>query len=556
MINDERLIYLPLGGAGEIGMNMYIYGYGSPGKERLIMIDIGVTFPQMDSSPGVELIMPETKFVEENIEKLEGIFITHAHEDHIGALGYLIEKVNVSIFCLNFTSSIASKKIEKAGFGNSNVNVVKSYQKKVNLGPFTLKFIEVPHSIPEASAILIETPKGKILHTGDLKLDKEPVLGNPFNEKIFEEIGKDGLLALVCDSTNIFNHNFGRSETSLIKNLDILMKETKGVLVATTFASNIARLITLANVAKENGRSLLVLGRAMLTMINNAKSCGILKKFPPILSIEEANEVSRRNLLILATGSQGEYRAASAQLSRDKYMGIELQKDDVFLFSSKTIPGNEIAVNKIINNLVSKGIKVIDENEGKYHVSGHANKPDLSLLHEVTRPKVLIPMHGELRHLKAHADLAKKNGIKSKVILNGDLTEINENGELNILEEVKFGRIYLDGNCLLDSQNNIVKKRLDLATKGIINVSIIIREIDYKFEDIWVKTIGVSEKDIENNNIDTFLEEELEYSLNGLNEKSLKNDDEIELVIRKTINRFCKNNLGKKPVISNFLHRI
>ncbi len=556
MINDERLIYLPLGGSGEIGMNMYIYGYGSPGKERLIMIDIGVTFPQMESSPGVELIMPDTKFIEENIEKLEGIFITHAHEDHIGALGYLIEKVNVSIFCLNFTSSIALKKIEKQGFGNSNINIIKGYQKKINLGPFSVEFIEVPHSIPEASAILIETPKGKILHTGDLKLDKEPVLGNPFNEKIFREIGNEGLLALVCDSTNIFNDNFGRSETSLIKNLDILMKKTEGVLVATTFASNIARLITLANVAKENGRSLLVLGRAMITMINNAKSCGLLKKFPPILSIEDSREVSRRNLLILATGSQGEYRAASAQLSRDKYMGIELQKGDVFLFSSKTIPGNEIAVNKIINNLVSKGIEVIDENEGKYHVSGHANNPDLSILHEATKPKVLIPMHGELRHLKAHSDLAKKNGIKSKVILNGDLTEINEDGRLNILEQVKCGRIYLDGNCLLESQNNVIKKRLDLAMKGIINISIIIHEIDYKIEDIWVKIIGVSEKDVENNNIDTFLEEELDYSLNSLSEKSLKNDDEIELVIRRTVNRFCKNNLGKKPVISSFIHRI
>ncbi len=556
MINDERLIYLPLGGAGEIGMNMYIYGYGSPGREKLIMIDIGVTFPQMDSSPGVELIMPDTKFIEENIERLEGIFITHAHEDHIGALGHLIEKVNVPIFCLNFTSSIASKKIEKAGFGNSSVNIVKDYQKKINLGPFSLKFIEVPHSIPEASAILIKTPKGKILHTGDLKLDKEPVLGNPFNEKIFKEIGNEGLLALVCDSTNIFNNNSGRSETSLIRNLDLLMKQTKGVLVATTFASNIARLITLANVAKENGRSLLVLGRAMITMINNAKSCGILKKFPPILSAVEANEVSRRNLLILATGSQGEYRAASAQLSRDKYMGIELQKGDVFLFSSKTIPGNEIAVNKIINNLVSKGIEVIDENLGKYHVSGHANKPDLSILHEATRPKVLIPMHGELRHLKAHADLAEKNGIRSKVILNGDLTEIDVNGRLNILEQVKCGRIYLDGNCLLESQNNVVKKRLDLAMKGIINISIIINEIDYKIEDVWIKTIGVSEKDIENNSIDTSLEEELEYYLNSLSQKSLKNDDEIDLVIRKTVNRFCKNNLGKKPVISSFIHRI
>ena len=345
----SRLIYLPLGGAGEIGMNAYVYGYGPKDAERLIVVDLGVTFPDMDGTPGVDLILPDIAWLEERKAMIDGIFITHAHEDHVGAVGHYWDSLGAAVYARKFTANIAARKLEENGHPESVLNVVGTYPDIIEVGPFKVSFVPISHSIPESSGLMIDTPEGRVLHTGDFKIDTTPVIGDPFDADLWAEISKDGVKALVCDSTNIFSKAVGRSEASIAAEVEGLMRDAPGMVVATTFASNIARLKTLATAADKAGRSVCLLGRAMRRMIEAATETGLLKDFPKTVSPEDALNIPRENLLLLVTGSQGERRAASAQLANGKYLGITMNEGDTFLFSSKTIPGNERGVIRIMN---------------------------------------------------------------------------------------------------------------------------------------------------------------------------------------------------------------
>tara|TARA_A100001015_G_scaffold179055_1_gene199017 strand:- start:2819 stop:4492 length:1674 start_codon:yes stop_codon:yes gene_type:complete len=556
MTRKKRLIYLPLGGSGEIGMNMYVYGYGKPGLEEYIMIDAGVTFPDMATSPGVDLIMPDIKFIERNKERLLGIFITHAHEDHIGALGYLIEQLEAPIFCRDFSARIAVSKLNKVGNDGDRVQVIGQFPEKITLNPFEVSFIPVAHSIPEASFLVIDTPKGRIVHTGDFKIDKTPVLGDSFDQTLLGNLKNPDVLALVCDSTNVFIENSGRSESSLISNITSLIKSQKGVVVATTFASNVARLLTLARCAQSSGRSVLVIGRAMQTMISTASSVGLLKNFPSTITVEEALTIPRSNLFILATGSQGEGRAASAQLAREKYMDIVLTEGDTFLFSSKTIPGNEVIVNQVINNFVERGISVIDEENGRYHVSGHANRPDLIFLHQLLKPKLIIPMHGEMRHLFEHKRLAEAGGFSSVVVPNGSVLEISKGGRAEIVEDVSSGRIYYDGGRLINQVDNVIKTRIQMASRGHLSVSLLLEKNSIMENGIWVKSKGLPKFLNEEIEFNFALEEALEIELLSISQNNLYDDNLLEGHIKRVCNKVCQKSLGKKPVITIFINRI
>jgi len=344
----ERLIYLPLGGAGEIGMNAYVYGYGAPGQERLIVVDLGVTFPDMDTTPGVDLILPDITWLRERRAQIEGIFITHAHEDHVGAIGHYWEQLGAPVYARPFTANIARRKMEEHGHPASVLNVVGPYPEMMACGPFKVAYLPISHSIPESSGMLIDCPDGRVLHSGDFKIDVTPGVGEPFDAALWADVSKDGVKALVCDSTNVFSDAPGRSESTIGPAITEMMKEASGMVVATTFASNIARLKTLA--------------------------------------------IAARHVMLLVTGSQGERRAASAQLAQGNYLGIKLKEGDTFLFSSKTIPGNERGVIRIMNQLSELGVDVIDDASGKYHVSGHANKPDILALHDIVKPQTVIPM--------------------------------------------------------------------------------------------------------------------------------------------------------------------
>ena len=392
MSTKDRLIYLPLGGAGEIGMNAYVYGYGPAGQERLIVVDLGVTFPDMDTTPGVDLIMADTAWLAENAGRVEAIFITHAHEDHLGALGHLWPQIKTPVYARAFTAALATLKMEEKGNPLDVIKVVKPRPEAVEAGPFKVQFVPVSHSIPESSALVIDTPVGRIVHTGDFKLDGTPIVGEPFNPEEWHAIAKegDGVKVLTCDSTNVFSPLPGRSEATLADPLADLIAGLDGMVVATTFASNVARLKTLAESGRAAGRSVCMLGRAMKKMITASVETGVLTDFPPIIQPEEAAEVSRGNLMLIVTGSQGERRAASAQLARGKYLGLEMKEGDTFLFSSKTIPGNERGVIRVMNAFSEMGVDVIDDRGGLYHVSGHANRPDLEAVHDLLRPKILL----------------------------------------------------------------------------------------------------------------------------------------------------------------------
>jgi ribonuclease J len=550
----ERLIYLPLGGAGEVGMNAYVYGYGKPGKERLILVDLGVTFADMDSAPGVDLILPDVKWLEDRRDRLDAILITHAHEDHVGALGHLWDRLQVPVYARDFTARIGKRKMVEAGQPGDAITTVGPAE-WFQVGPFRLQFLPVSHSLPEASAVLIETPAGRVLHTGDFKLDMAPGVGEPFDEGLFSRLGDEGVRVMVCDSTNIFSLHPGRSESSLGPNIEALVKGAPGMVVATTFASNVARLRTLAKAARAAGRSVCLMGRAMQTMVRTATEAGLLKDFPPTVSPEQASEIPRENLMLLVTGSQGERRAASAQLARGTYMGIELKEDDLFLFSSMTIPGNERDVLRIVNQLAERGVEVQDSGGGAYHVSGHANRPDLERMHDLVRPQMLIPMHGEYRHLRAHSRLAKSRGMASAVVPNGMMLDLTGPAP-RVVDDVETGRLYLDGTAIYGAMDGVVRARLKLAMNGLVTVTLIIDEDGMPLGEAWADTLGLPEHGRGGQTLVQALEQGLEQELSRADRRLLASDERLTEALRRRVRNVTLDEIGKKPEVAVVISRL
>ena len=553
-MSNERLIYLPLGGAGEIGMNAYVYGWGAPGKERLIVVDLGVTFPDMESSPGVDLIFADIEWLEERADRIEGIFITHAHEDHVGAVGHLWSRLRAQVHARAFTGHHARRKMEEQGQDSENVSIVPAWPELVEAGPFKVGFAPISHSIPESSALIIETPKGRIVHTGDFKLDETPLVGEPFDEAFWREIGDQGVHALVCDSTNVFSPLPGRSEASVGPEIVKLVQDAPGMFVATTFASNVARVRTLAMAGEEAGRSICLLGRAMRRMIEASVLTGVLTDFPKTISPEEAEDLPRQNLMLLVTGSQGERRAASAGLSRGKYLGLELAEGDTFLFSSKTIPGNEKGVIRIVNALAEKGVDVVDDSSNLYHVSGHANRPDLDRMHDIIRPDNVIPMHGEYRHLREHARLAEASDFPSVVAPNGSMVDLSGDAP-KVVEFIETGRTYLDGKVQIGALDGVVRNRIRMALNGHVLVTLVLED-DEPLGEPWVELTGLPETGVSKAPLADVLEEDLSQLVGRSSRTVLSDDDDIEDDLRRQVRKTCDDEIGKKPEVTVVISRL
>ncbi len=552
----NRLIYLPLGGAGEIGMNAYVYGYGPAGKERLILVDLGVTFPDMDGSPGVDLIMPDVSWLEARADRLEAIFITHAHEDHIGAIGRLWPKLQKKIYCRRFTATIGKLKFEEAGLPVNQINTVEARPATVEVGPFKVQFVPVSHSIPESSALVIDTPAGRIFHTADFKIDHNPVVGEAWDDARIAEIVKERpVKAMMCDSTNVFSTHAGRSESTLGPALTDLIRSASGMVAATTFGSNVARLKTLAEAARAADRTICVLGRSMKKMIAAGEESGVLSGFPRTVTPEEALDVPRKNLMLLVTGSQGERRAASAQLSRGKYLGIQMKEGDTFLFSSKTIPGNERDVLRIWNAYSEMGVNVVDDAGGKYHVSGHANRPDLEHVHRLVLPDMLIPMHGEHRHLREHARIATEAGIAAIVAVNGMMIDLT--GDVpEVAEYIETGRVYLDGTALIGALDGVVRDRIRMALNGHALVTVILDESDQPMGEPWVELMGVPANGRGERPLAETIEADLADFLDRAAKKLLKDDTKLEEEIRKVLRQVAMEEIGKKPEVTVVISRL
>ncbi|QEU08279.1 ribonuclease J [Paracoccus yeei] len=553
----ERLIYLPLGGAGEIGMNAYVYGYGEPGRERLIVVDLGVTFGDMDSAPGIDLIMADVAWLETNRDRIEAIFITHGHEDHVGALGLLWPKLQKPVHCRRFTGALARLKLEEMGQPADALHIHAPRPEVVTAGPFQVQFVPVSHSIPESSALIIDTPAGRIVHTGDFKLDGTPVVGEAFDPIMWHEIANEGqgIKVLTCDSTNVFTPHPGRSEAILANPLLDFVTSQKQMVVATTFASNLARLKTLADAGIASGRRICLLGRAMRRMVTVAIETGILTSFPPVISPEEAAEMPRDKVMLIVTGSQGERRAASAQLSRGRYLGIQLREGDSFLFSSRTIPGNERGVIRIMNQLSELGVDLFDADDGTYHVSGHANRPDIQAVHDLLKPQIVIPMHGEHMHLREHAKLAEGKGIAAAVATNGTVLDLSGD-KPRVVDQIDTGRLYLDGTVLIGAMDGIVRDRIRMALNGQAMVSVIVDEDDAPLPDAWVELSGLPETGRAGVPLARSIEAELAEFLERADDRTVRDDDRLEEAIRKITRQVAMEEIGKKPEVTVIISRL
>lgn len=554
-MSTERLIYLPLGGAGEIGMNAYVYGYGKPNKERLIVVDLGVAFPDMDTSPGVDLIIADIDWLVERRDRIEAVFVTHAHEDHVGGVAHTYDRLQAPIYARKFTANIAKRKMDEYNHPEDAVRIVGPFPHQVEAGPFKVGFQPISHSIPESSALIIDTPAGRVVHSGDFKVDLTPGVGEPFDPAAFEEIAKDGIKALICDSTNVFSPHAGRSEATLPEAITELVAGAKGMVVATTFASNVARVKTLAIAGERAGRSVVLLGRAMKRMVEASVETGVLKDFPPTISPEQARDVPRENLLLLVTGSQGERRAASAQLARGKYMGLTMQEGDLFLFSSKTIPGNEKGVIRIINQFSEMGVDVVDDSSGKYHVSGHANRPDIERLHDVLKPQVVIPMHGEHRHLREHVKIAEAKGMTGVLAVNGMMIDLSGNAP-KVAEYVETGRTYLDGSVQVGALDGVVRDRIRMALNGHMTITVLMDENDEALGDPWVDAMGLPEMGVSKAALVDVVEQDLAQWLGRAKAVTLRDDKALDEGLRRVARQSAQNEIGKKPEVTVVVSRL
>jgi ribonuclease J len=470
MTPGDELIFLPLGGSGEIGMNVNLYG----AQGKWVMVDLGMTFAD-PRYPGVDIVLPDLAFIEERRKDLLGIVLTHGHEDHIGAIPYLAAELKVPLYATPFTAGLIAKKLEEEGLEREVKLHIIPMGGTLQLGPFGFTYVALAHSIPEGNALIIDTPYGRIFHTGDWKLDDAPMLGTPATAEQLTKIGDSGILALIGDSTNVFNPEASGSESDVRDGLMRLIKARKqGRVLVTTFASNAARLGTLGAVAKAAGRELVLAGRSMDRIVKVAQATGYLKDLPKPVDWETAMAMPRHKVLILCTGAQGEPQAALSRIAEGSHPALRLEKGDLVVYSSKQIPGNELSIGRVQNALAARGIDIITERQAHVHVSGHPGQPELEAMYEWIRPEIAIPVHGERRHMEAHAVLALDCGVpRAMVPVNGSAIRLAPDGPV-LLSHEKVGRLVLDGEIILPSDGATMVERRRLAHNGIIAVSIVI----------------------------------------------------------------------------------
>lgn len=547
MKSAKELLFLALGGSGEIGMNVNLYCCDG----KWLMVDLGMTFAD-PYYPGIDLVFADLDFIEQRLDDLVGVVLTHAHEDHIGAVPYFAQELGVPLYATPFTAKLVHEKLVEAGIEKEiELNVI-DHLDRFELGPFGIRYVPLAHSIAEGNALLIDTPHGKIFHTGDWKLDDEPRIGTPATEEELTAIGDEGILALVCDSTNVFNPKPSGSEGEVRAGLMEAVAAQKGRrVVVTTFASNVARLQTLGEVADATGRRLCVAGRSLDRIIRVAKSCGYLKGFPELVHMDDAMDLPRGELLVLATGGQGEPRAALARIAGEQHP-IRLERGDVVLFSSRQIPGNELAIGRIQNSLVDKGVKLVTDKQSMIHVSGHPGRPELVALYDWIRPEILVPVHGEIRHMAEQAQLGLDEGIPKAILQkNGDLIRLAPNGPKKLSEQ-RAGRLVLDGDIIAPADGEGVAARRKLSLNGLITVALAVRRDGVLASEVEVAAIGIPlDEDMEAFVADTKVETaEAIRNLKGDRKRDrVAVAEAVRLAVRRTGQRWS----GKKPVVQVML---
>ena len=547
MSKNSRLVFLPLGGTGEIGMNMNLYGYGNEIDDmKWLIVDVGITFGD-DTTPGVDVILPDHEFIKERKENLQGIIITHAHEDHVGGLAYLWPDLKCPIYATAFTASIIRLKFEERGINIEDKLNIVDLSSEIQIKPFDIKFQTLTHSIPEPNSLFIKTKLGTIYHTGDWKIDDNPIVGESIDFNQLKENSEE-VLAMVCDSTNVLTSGRSGSESTVRGNLAGVIKKLKNRVFVTSFASNVARLETIAAAAKESGRSLVVLGRSMHRMISVARQNGILKDIDVILSEKDAAKKKKHEVLYLCTGSQGEPRGAMMRISNQDFPHIDIDQDDCVIFSSKIIPGNEKKIFKLFNRLSELGAEVITEYDEDIHVSGHPCLDEMVDMYEYVKPKISVPVHGEFRHLKRHSSLAKELGVQFPMqISNGDILQLAP-GSPYIYDQCKSGRQYLDGNRLVDYNSSHIKDRKRMSYNGVLNITCVLdKKMNLKNEPVIFSSGILSDDEYDSDEVINILEEEI-YKFfddkSNISKKEKKIYQKLETLSRNLIYKHSR----KKPL--------
>lgn len=551
--SDEELLFLPLGGAGEIGMNLNLYGFGAPRDRTWIMVDLGITFGD-GTHPGVDVILPDPAYIESHKEDLAGIVLTHAHEDHLGAVPYLWERFECPIYATPFTVSIVQRKLAEVGL----LDIVPIVEIPLNgtfeLGPFQIDLITLTHSIPEPNGMAIRTPLGTVLHTGDWKLDPDPVIGEAYDMPALRRLGDEGVLAIVCDSTNVFTEGTSGSEGDIYESLKEVVAECEGRVVVTCFASNVARIDTISRVAQELGREVVLAGRSFWRMIDAAKENGYLQNTPRFLDEDYFGDVPNDKVLLICTGSQGEPRAALSRIAADEHPRIYLSEEDTVIFSSRQIPGNEVSIGRLQNRLVRRGINVITDKDHFVHVSGHPARDELLEMYQAVKPQIAIPVHGEIRHLAEHAKLAQSAQVQETVVNeNGGMIRIAP-GPACVIEQVPSGRLALEGSRVVPLDGELVRGRARALWNGSATITIVVDKVGNVKGDPILTTSGLLEPDdfdYEDDILDA-AEEAVEH----LSKKDRRKDDLVSEAVRLAVRRYFRTTFNKNAVTTVHLVRV
>ncbi|MEC9343157.1 MAG: ribonuclease J [Pseudomonadota bacterium] len=558
-MTTSELLFVPLGGVGEIGMNLALYGYGpagSPYSDRAwIMVDCGVTFPDA-TLPGVDLVMADIGFAEDLGDALKGIVVTHAHEDHYGAVLSLWPRLRKPVWVTPFTAAmLEAKGRDEPGKTEIPLHVYNAGG-RFTIAPFEIEAIHVTHSIPEPVSLAIKTPLGRVIHTGDWKLDPEPSLGADTDAATFKRLGDEGVLALICDSTNAVRDGHSPTETAVSQSLADIISKAEGRVAVTTFSSNVGRIRSVAKAAKAAGRRVMLMGRSIRRVTEVAEGLGYMEGLDEFVTEDEFASIDRRKIVIILTGSQGEERAALAKLAREDHPRVHLSPGDTVIYSSRVIPGNEKPILETENRLIDLGINIITDDDGLVHVSGHPRRDELRQMYEWVRPQILVPVHGEAAHLSAQAKLAAEAGIPQVLsIRNGDMLRLAP-GDGEHVGEVPHGRIFKDGLVIGDEDEIGVRERRKLAFAGLVACSIVLDAKGKMADEADLSVHGLPEETPSGEAFDDVIFDAVVSAVEGIPLKRRKDDDLVMGAVQKAVRAVARQHWGKKPVVTVFVARV
>ena len=555
---DDELVFLPLGGSGEIGMNLNAYGYGPPDARKWIIVDIGVTFGREDTTPGVDLILPDPAYLEEHKDDIIAIVLTHAHEDHIGALGWLWPRMPAPVYATPFTAALVREKLRERGLLEKVPLTEIPLKGQLTLGPFEIDFVTLTHSIPEPNGLAIRTPLGLIWHTGDWKIDPDPLIGETTDEAKLRAMAEEGVLAMVCDSTNVLVEGTAGSEAEVREKLTGVIKNCTGKVAVTAFASNVARVETTLKAARAAGRTPCLVGRSMHRIFNAAQSVGLLQDVPHVIDEDEAGTLPDENVLFLCTGSQGEARAALSRIARGEHRNVTLREGDTVIFSSRVIPGNESAIHQLYDQFLERGVDLITaDNEHLIHVSGHPARDELKQMYAWARPRIAVPVHGEIRHIREHVKLAQSLQIPETVApRNGDMIRLAP-GPAAVIDEVPSGRLYVDGNVIVETEDDAIRDRKRLAAEGAVNIAFALTEKNAIAAGPTVSVRGLTMPDEEDLELALEeLEDTAKAAFSKLNHSERGDDDAIEASVVRAVRKAAERLWKKRPLVDVSILRL